>query len=407
MLGTKHLRARVQGQRIEPLFIKPDRPDLVALTEQLCGLAREAVAGRWSRGELTEAVEAITATARSTKVAQGLAHLVVGGATWDVDSPIPPAEVRALAFARAYATGPLALPGDSLGRRTADDVLAEVAAELGVDADAVRRALYADLADAAVLIALDVPSPSEVLERYNTSLVQAMLLRAVEVRVRLHKPSVNRVRQLLRHARFRQLIFRCERDDDELVLTFDGPSSLFRQTTRYGSQLALFFPAVLLQTCPWSLEATVLWGPARHPLSLSLTHEAGLQAGIADTGAWVTPEQEAFAERWAAAGETGWTMSTDTEPIVLTDRTVVLPDATFTRDGRTAHLDIVGYWRRAWLTRHLDALREHGPGNLVVAISRGLQAGEQDLPDLPGAVVVFAKVLPVRKVLDAVEEVAR
>lgn len=407
MLTTALLRAREKGDQVEPQLIDPTRADLLAAAEALCGVIAAAKAGRWSRAELTEAIEAVAGGMRSRKIGLGLAHLLLSGVTFEVDSPVDPAELRAAAFAAARDAGGLALDGDALGRTTARDVLTAVGARWGLSPEQAAAALYADLFDAHVVTDAAVAQPAELLDRYNTSLVQALLLSAVDVRLTLASPTVPRVRQLLRHARFRQLMYRAERDDGDLVLTLDGPASLFQQTSRYGLNLALFLPAVLLQTCPWRLEARVLWGPAKAPKRLELTHTAGLKPGLADTGAWTTPEQEAFFERWAALGETGWTLSTDTAPIILGDRGVVLPDATFRKDGREAHLDIVGFWRRGWLERHLEGLQRYGPGNLVVAVSRSLKAGQEELPELPGAIIPFAKVVPAAKVLAAIEAVAR
>src|SRR5690606_14619105 len=93
------------------------------------------------------------------------------------------------------------------------------------------------------IVTCGVPDPDWLIARYNVALVQALLLRATEVRVRLVEPTVPRVRQLLRHVKFQQLLHHGRRDGDTLELVLDGPGALFRQSTRYGMQLASFFPA--------------------------------------------------------------------------------------------------------------------------------------------------------------------
>ena len=95
-----------------------------------------------------------------------------------------------------------------------------------------------------------------------------------------------RLRQLFRYVKFHQLMHLARRDGPWLEITLDGPASLFKQSTRYGMELATFFPAILLQECPWELQATVLWTKAKHRKTLTLTHEDGLVGHYADRGAY-------------------------------------------------------------------------------------------------------------------------
>ncbi|HMV66784.1 MAG TPA: DUF790 family protein [Myxococcota bacterium] len=405
MLTRDLLRAREVGERLEISWVAPGRRDLAEPVADLCALTRAAVDQRWTRGELEEALDDRVSTHRSRRALLGMARLLLDKVEAIVDAPIPPAELRARAFALSRERGPLGLPGDLFGRATRDDVLARLSEELGHPPDALDRALYADLRDQHRVVSADVPAPERLVDRYNVALVQGVLLRALEVHVRLTAPSVPRVRQLLRHAKFHQLMHRAWRDGDDLHLVLDGPASVLQQSTRYGLQLAQFFPALLLQTGPWELEASVLW--SQRPITLRVGPEAGLRSHLPDTGAWTTPEQGWFRERWDALGETGWQIDDQTLPLQLGHDTVVLPDFVFRRDGRTAWLDIVGFWRKDWLLRRLDALQAHGPGNLVLAVSRKLKLADEALAAFPGEVVSFAQIVPAAEVLAAVERVAR
>jgi predicted nuclease of restriction endonuclease-like RecB superfamily len=407
MLTTDLVRMRRKGMALEPQFIDPERADLRELTEVLRALVERAVADRSSRGTLERALDEAIGHHRSRRLMEGLVRLLLDGVTFAVDAPAPPATVRARAFALAAERGPLALPGDPLGRVTADDVLAEVARELDTTVDAVARSLYADLRDAEVATEAKLPSAAALLARYNMANVQGMLLRATELRVVLARPTVGRVRQLLRWLKFFQLMHRARRDDGELELIVDGPTSIFGPSTRYGLNLANLLPAIVLQPGPWMLEARIQWDRADLVRTLTLTDASGLQSHLPDTGAWVTPEQRMFEERWAALGDTGWEMTADTTPMALADEGVLLPDFTFRKDGRVAHLEIVGYWRKGWLAGRLQGLTRHGPGNVVFAISTRLAVDEADLDALPGEVLRFAQVVPAKAVLEAVERIAR
>ncbi len=407
MLTSDTVRATVRGGVLHPTYVDPAKADLRTLAESLVEIAGRSVEERWSHGELDEALLTEVADLRAGKLAKGLVKLVLDRCDDEVDSPIPPAEVRAAVFRRAVERGPLSLTTDVLGRVTADDVLAEVGAELGHDAEVLSRALYADLPEARVMTGFKALSGEALLHRYNVALVQALLLRAYEVKVTLHKPSTDRTRQLLRYARFYQLLFRAETTAAGLELVLDGPASILEKSNRYGLALASFFPAVVLQEGGWEVSAEVAWGPtnARRPFTVSASQ--GLVSHLVDQGAWAPRERAWFLERWEAKGAaSGWKISEDPLPITLGARGVLLPDFTFTKGKRVAHLEIVGTWRRDWLERRLDALQHHGAGNVILAVSRKLaaRAGEA----LEGlAVVPFAEVVPVDEVLRRLEEVAR
>lgn len=407
MLTSSLVRARVRGRELIPTFVDPRRPALREAAESLCGTFADGAADGRTRGELAEEVDTLCADRRDHAVLRGLAKLCFDRAEFAIDAPVPPSELRAEAFRLAAASGPLALEPGAHGRPVARDVLAQVAARHGVPVEAVADALYADLEEAQRITAFDVPGPEWLLHRYNTALVQALLLRSVEVRLRLLEPPAARMRQLFRAVKFHQLIHRARRDGAALEVVLDGPTSLFAQSTRYGMQLANFFPSVLHLDTPWTLEATVLWTRARHRKTLRLDASSGLVAHTADRGGYERREAVWFAERFAAL-DSGWTLLEGQEPVTLADRGVVFPDFTFERNGRRAHLEIVGYWRRDDLARRIGLVRDHGPGNLILAVSRKLRGSKEALGTHPGVPVVeFAEVVPAREVLAAVEEVAR
>ena len=86
--------------------------------------------------------------------------------------------------------------------------------------------------------------------------------------------------------------------------------------------------------------------------------------------------------------------------------TIDTADFTFERDGRRAHLEIIGFWQRDYLQRRIELLRDYGPGNLVLAVSKSLGGGKGAV-DLPVEVVPFAKIVPPKAVIEAVERVAQ
>src|SRR5262249_61822422 len=78
-------------------------------------------------------------------------------------------------------------------------------------------------------------------------------------------------------------------------LHLDGPLSLFSATQKYGLQLALFLPAVLLCR-DFELKAELRWGVERKPKEFILSSADGLVSHLPDSGSYVPPELGMFAE---------------------------------------------------------------------------------------------------------------
>ena len=70
-------------------------------------------------------------------------------------------------------------------------------------------------------------------------------------------------------------------------------------------------------------------------------------------------------------------------------------------------MEVVGVWRRAYLERRLQLLQQHAQPNLLLAINRKLLGDKGALPKLGAEVIPFSSSIPARKVLQAVERVAR
>jgi predicted nuclease of restriction endonuclease-like RecB superfamily len=405
MLPSDLVRARVRGPAIFPRWLDPDDDDVRELSDRVHAAFADVVAAGRRLGEVQADLDEASPDPKDAKVAKGLAKLASDRCETALPEGIEPAALREEVFARAAAQGPLALERGPLGGRVAADVLAEVAAERGLTAEALSDALYADLPSERRAVRCDVPDGAWLVHRYNVALVQGLLLSAQEVRIRLERPSAPRMGQLFRWVKFHQLLHAARRDGDALELVLDGPVSVFGPSTRYGLQLARFFPALLLQDGAWRMTANVLWTKARHRKELVVTSADGLRSHYKDTGAWRTKAEEHFAARFAEQ-DRGWTLTEGRLPLAVGDRRVVYPDFTLTDGERTAHLEVLGHWRAEALAARLAELERFGPANLVLAVPKKLAASERaDLPESP-RLVVFSDVLPVAKVLAAAARVA-
>ncbi len=412
MLTGDLVRVRTRKSALIPRFLDPADDSVLEDARWLISLVRDGLLAATTRGSLDSSIASEARVRPDHKVLKGLAKVLLDRATFDIEAPVDPSALRLQVFKAAAERGPLALQSDPLGRTTADDVLATLSEQLDLTPAQIRAGLYADRKEEHRIVECDVLEggyePADLVRRYNTALVQSVLLKATDVTVTLTDPPAARVRQLLRYVKFHQLCFKASRKDDSLVLEIDGPISILSRSTRYGMKLATFFPALLLHD-HWALTAHIKWHKRGRKV-LELDQESGLVSHYRDRGGYTTREAIWFRERFEAL-ECDWTLEEGAEPIDLGGRAVIMPDFTFRHpDGRVGHLEIVGTWRRAYLDKRIALLERYGPGTLILAVSNKLVADPEDVEALDGfegLVLPFASIVPAAKVRDALETCAR
>ncbi len=402
MLTGDLVRVRVVKKDIVPRYVDPTNKRLRERAATLIALMEKAVQDGANRGQITERIREIEGVDTDHKITKGLAKLLLDKGEWDTVSPIEPIELRHRVFRLAAAEGPIARQAGPTGRKTATDVLATIADELETTPAVLAKALYADLKDQNVLIRCPLPSSEGLLHRYNSALVQAVLLKATQLQLQISETNPKYVRQLMRFLKFYQLMYRFE-SQNGLVLQVDGPQSLLKSSTRYGMQLANFFPAILLQPGPWEMEAEVLWGKKRKfRKRLAVSSSLRIHSHYKDTGTWTSRTETWFTDRWAQH-DSEWALQPG-EPIDMGGQTIMVPDFTFRHNGRVGHLEIVGFWRKGYLEQRL----KHLPDNVILAVSSRLAGEAGKLPaTVASQVIQFAEVIPPKKVVDRLEVIAR
>jgi predicted nuclease of restriction endonuclease-like RecB superfamily len=398
MLTSKHIRVRYARNRVVPVYLKTDDPAWLAAAERLLELFRGRE-GR-TRGEMEEDVRETFGADPGQLVHQGLAKLLEDRCEFEVVSGQAPERLREAVFTAAAARrraasvvrGPSSVATDNGPRATDDgraEVLHEVAAQFDLTPEAVEAGLFADLKSEERLVRFKDTTAERLLERYNVALAQGVLLRSTRVHVHVRGEPPPRYRQLLRLVKFHRLVCEVEKTGpDAWCLHLDGPLSLFSATQKYGLQLALFLPAVL-RCRDFELVADLRWGPQRKAKTFTLIPADGLVSHYPDSGMYVPPELAMFAELFRKKVP-DWDIAEETDVFPLGDSFWV-PDYRLTEraTGRTIHLEVLGFWRRASLSRHLERLRQHADRPFLLAISERLHVEEENLEGLPAGIHRF------------------
>ncbi len=342
MLTGDLLQFTRRGGRIRPRQVNPRDPRLQAGAVELIALF-QAHRGR-RRGELEEALARTGPAGLEPKRARALARLLLERCEFQVSAAADPPALRQALFDAAAHDWTRRDDAGSAEWRAA--LLERVGSTQGLVAAQVEDALYADLEENQIVAAFDPPTPERLLHRYNVAQVQGLLLRADHVRIRAFWPTPQRIRQLLRYLKFFRLLFVIEMvttpEKTWLELTVDGPLSVLEGATRYGLNLAQFFPALLLWEGSWLLSAEVRLRGRGAAEVLEVEPHPGLRSHYPDQGQWVPEDVRGFVGAFNAAGG-GWRAEPAEDVLLLPGNAYLVPDYRFVHDasGRTVTLEHV------------------------------------------------------------------
>jgi uncharacterized protein len=401
MLTSDLVEVRRRGDELTlPAIAGKIRAELVELAEEVLSGARLLIGH--PRSEWDAFVATLGETTHQKKLARGLARLVEQACSFEIPTDGDAELLRTAAFdaaARAWR----ALPPGAGFDRTA--IVEEAARAVGILPDTVDRALYADLPFAQILLGVPELGADDLVRQYDESRVQAVLLRAVQVRVLLPWGSGDRLRYLFGCLKFRRLMFETERvGTGQLRLIISGPFSLFESVAKYGLELALLWPAVRAMGS-FELEADVKWGKSREArlFKLDTRGEAGPEAKGAAAGELRTEVAELLEGLGRVEMELGVQLATTL--LEIPGVGVCVPDLTFqSPDGRRAHLEVLGYWSRESVWKRVELARAGLAEPVLFVCGSRLRVSEEVLDeDASGALLVYRGKLNPRAVVRAIE----
>ena len=327
------------------------------------------------QGDLNRQLKELEGEETNYRFKRGLAHLLKSKrySLFEVVSPLPPQELRQKVFAIASADVPL--PGTT--PKTLQTVADQLSQELDetVIPDQVRRGLYADLSDNHILTQFETPTAEALVHLYNLSQVQGIFYKASHITINAHRNDPGEYKLLFRYLKLFGLMAYIEGDADHgFTITIDGPTSLFKPSTRYGLDIAKLIPA-LLHVTKWSLEAELKL-PDRYSDTpktryFNLTSDCGLVSHYPPGKPYDSMLEASFVERWQSQ-KTEWLLEREVDLIPIPG-SVMIPDFRLVHpDGRTYLLEIVGYWRPEYLRKKFYQVRQSERDDLILAISERL-----------------------------------
>ena len=301
-----------------------------------------------------------------------------------------------------------------------------------LNASSIESYMYADLKENHVLCDMDKNTPKNaesLISRYNLSLCQSLLLRATELDVYLDLSDIQEgtdntlkiskwLRFLFRHIKFQQLMYRIwevspQSESGLYHIRIDGPQSIFQKSSRYGMQLALFLPALVLFPGKWYATATVLWGKKRKMKRLfCLSNKSNLVSHYQTTGVWRSSAEEKFELRFQDWLEkeykkNGVELQWSLEPgriFCLDDGSLCISDFTLKHPLGNVSVEILGYWRKK---ETLSIKRRPKKENYIFVVSKNfvsdkvLVKGKKEEDALmKKGIIVFRDIIPIKKIME-------
>jgi len=395
MLTGDLARFRIQGDRVKPLYItRRNAFRYVRLCRMLIELYRSHVGQ--PMGRLQNALFEIEGGRTDYKIVRGLAKLLDEACEFKPAKEMDYPAFRERVFSLVQNHYPVVTKPDLVHPRGRADILSAIGAEVGVSSSEVEALLYGDLSENRILSSFQGNlTPEGLLKHYNLALAQAVLYHAMAMRIRL----VGDFRVVFHYLRLSRLMHDIRKIPEGYDVLIDGPASLFSNTQRYGVRMAVFLPGLLLAE-GWSMAADIRT-PEGTKMFL-LDSNSGLTSHYPSLSPFDSKVEETFFNKFAKKNR-GWTIEREGDIIVL-EGSIFIPDFTFRReDGKTVHMEIVGYWTPEYLAKKMSKILRTGPDRLIVAVNRRLNCAREDFK---GEWIDYTTGIRIKDVLERLERVA-
>jgi uncharacterized protein len=371
--------------------------DLIALFRQRAGSTQHA----WE-----ETVNAYEGERIDYIVIRGLVKVLCDAATFvPQESPIAPTLLREKLFTQ----GPAFAQPQLFHTKTRQEIMQEIATELETTTEQLEQAIFADRA--ANYILRDVGpgwTSEELIMRYNLELARGVLYWASEIIIEV----ASNYKDLWHFIKLCKLMFWAEPiEDGGYHITIDGPISPFVSSTlRYGRQMAVFLPALLL--CErWRLLAQVRPPQAQTMMIYRLDHTSALRSHFKHAGMFDSQLEANFAHEFEQKiGEKRghWQLRRESDVLLLGD-TVMIPDFALVDEqdeNRKILIELVGFWHPQYLRRKIEKVRAANCAHLLLLVYKKLNVTEEDFKDAASEVIFFQQKPVMKEVMETVENMA-
>lgn len=387
MLTSELAISRRRGDRIFPYFIKTNHTDYLRDAAHLIQIFAE-FEGK-TRGELERELEAYIGNGTDYRVLRGFIKLLNDNSLFETASIAEPSEIRQRIFLQARNFHPV-----SNDQAAKNKIFEKVGEELGIDAEALVSSLFADLTANQKLKSFIRISPEDLLAHYNLAQAQALLYKCVEMKIRIASSALENYRAIFGFIKHFRLIHTvCGNGADGYEITLTGAASLFHRSQKYGIQMAVFLPALLL--CKdWKMTAEITQRQGESVFYEITSRQNELKSCYEEEPEYVNPDVKKLERDWIKF-DSNWILQTN-EDVIDLGKTAFIPDLVLiSQNGIKIYLDVSGFWTPRSLRKRLDEFEAANFREFILAASNELRGSrEEALWESPHVIFYKTKIEP-------------
>lgn len=361
----------------------------------------EAFGGE-TRGALERELEEFIGTGTDYKIMRGLIKLLFDRTEFETAAPAEPVEIRRKIFLEARKSHPV-FPASA----NKEKVLETIAEEFLCSKEALTANLYADLPAEQRLISFDSIEPLDLLDRYNLAQAQALLYRSIEMKISVAPSDLANYRAIfgwIKHFGLIHSIAGNAADGYEITLT--GAASLFHRSQKYGIQMAVFLPALLL--CKnWNLHAEIAQKKGKNLFFELASGQTEIVSNRFDETPYENPDIQRLQKNWEKFS-TDWQLVQNREVVDL-GKTAFVPDLVLiSPEKEKIYLDILGFWTPKTLQKRLEEFASAGFRRFIIAASQELRGSREEfLKESANVIFYKSKIEPLLLIQTAEKLVAK
>ncbi len=376
-----------RGDKIFPYLIATDNPGYLRDAANLIEIF-EAFTGE-TRGAIERELEEFIGTGTDYKIMRGLIKLLTDRCKFETNAPAEPVEIRQKVFLEARKSHPVFPDSEQK-----DKVLERVAEEFQSEKNAIMANLYADLPAQQHLISFDPITPEDLLDLYNLAQAQALLYRSLEMKIRVAPSDLNNYRAIfgwIKHFGLIHSVIGNAANGYEITLT--GAASLFHRSQKYGIQMAVFLPALLL--CKnWKFRAEIAQKKGKNLFFELSGEQTEIVSNRFDETPYQNPDIQRLQKNWEKFS-TDWQLTQNREVIDL-GKTAFVPDLVLISPKKEKiYLDILGFWTPKSLQKRLEEFASANYTKFIIAASNELRGSREEfLAESPNVILYKTKIEP-------------
>lgn len=376
-----------RGKNVFPRLIKTNDKSFLNDTANLIEIFEE-FRGK-TRGELEKELDEYVGTGTDYRILRGLIKLLNDRAEFETHAPAEPFEIRQKVFLEARKFQPV-LPNSEQKK----EVLEIAASDFETDAETLFANLYADLSAEQRLTEFETIAPKDLLERYNLAQAQAILYRCVEMKIRVAPSDAANYRAIfgwIKHFGLIHSVAGNAKNGYEITLT--GAASLFHRSQKYGVQMSVFLPALLL--CKdWKFSAEIANKQDANLFYELTSEQTDLTSCYTDEPEYINPDIEKLLKNWEKFSS-DWQLKQNRKVIDL-GKTAFIPDLVLISPANEkVYLEILGFWTPKSLQKRLAEFEAAQYKNFIICASQELRGTrEEPLWESPNVIFYKTKIEP-------------